>query len=823
MQSPSTETNENSSFRKILNQLIAGGLTFLVLAVIFGTFALFHIDRMVEQLELKSYDLRAQVQWGEPNKRPSSDVVILQFDDSSLNVLNDEFGVWPWPRDVHARMIHFLNKVGVRSLLYDIMFVSHRKGSEEADEELVNAFQQYSNVYLSMNFDNELAESQKLGKDLTPSDIELLKPLSINLHSELNKATQGTPLKLKREPDNTVFFDNNHMTFNHYRSIMPSLLSTGRNIGIINHGADDDGVSRSNPLFFRFKYHPFVKTQHLPLTETNGQWYDAQGNLVDSDGYLFEKSIYLPVVQTKDGLYQDQNPNFPQQVDKDGYLMDGYGHHIYKRENTTQFMYFPYLGLRAVLDLKFGKNQPNLTLTRDGHLKFKNYDIPLNTNGDFLVNWYNVNVSWEEYRKNLRELKAYSDVLLDRKRDIEAKAKNLSKNSPELKKAQQELSDNHKELQKVQDLQTMLDEALKSDYTPQPYKMVSAWEVIRTMKKEEAGLPLAPEDIALKKDLKDKVIFVGATAVAAYDIKNTSIHSTMPGVVLQANLFDNLYQNDGRYIQRVDPNINFIVTIFICLLAAGCTFKMRSALAGLLTTANVAVLYVLLTIILYQSMNLWINIAMPLVSLIITITITFMLKYILRDKDYEKTYALATTDSMTGLYNHRFFQEHMRRSIDQANRFKHKYSLLLIDIDFFKKFNDTYGHQAGDEVLRHVARKLKKTVRNVDVVARYGGEEMAIILDRANEEEALAVAQKIVRAVAEEAYPIAEGVAKHVTISCGVATYPTHGDSPSQLIEFADAGLYRAKENGRNQVGAQYDTPPPEGGDDRQAQQHNAA
>ena len=148
---------------------------------------------------------------------------------------------------------------------------------------------------------------------------------------------------------------------------------------------------------------------------------------------------------------------------------------------------------------------------------------------------------------------------------------------------------------------------------------------------------------------------------------------------------------------------------------------MRSALAGFLTTANVAVLYVLLTIILYQSMNLWINIAMPLVSLIITITITFMLKYILRDKDYEKTYALATTDSMTGLYNHRFFQEHMRRSIDQANRFKHKYSLLLIDIDFFKKFNDTYGHQAGDEVLRHVARKLKKTVRNVDIVARYGG------------------------------------------------------------------------------------------------------
>jgi len=823
MNSPSVEPNDNSHLKKILNQLVAGGLTVLVLAVIFGTFVLFHMDRMVEQLEMKSYDLRNQVQWGEPSKRPSSDVIILQFDDSSLNVLNDEFGVWPWPRDVHARMINFMNKVGVRSLLYDIMFVSNRKGSEEADQMLVDTFKKYNNVYLSMNFDNELGESKKLGKDMTPQDIELLKPLSIKLASELNKAPASTNLKLKADPDGTMFFDNNHMSFNHYRSIMPSLLAKGSNIGIINHGADDDGVSRSNPLFFRFKYHAFIKTPNLPLKPQNSQWHDSQGNLVDADGYLFEKSAHLPAIKQKDGSYLDRNPSYPQLVDAEGYIMDGYGHHVYQHEAKVTTLYFPYLGLRAVLDLKFPRNaQPSLTLTKDGHLKFKGYDIPLNTNGDFLVNWYNVNVSWEEYHRNLRDLKAYGDLLAGKLKDIENAAKKLPPGSKPLKDLQKAMKANHEETQKVQGLEQMLEEALKSDYTPQPYKMVSAWEVIRTMKKEEAGLPMAPEDIALKKLLKNKIIFVGATAVAAYDIKNTSIHSTMPGVVLQANLFDNLYQNDGKYIRRVEPSVNFAVTILICLLAAGCTFKMRSALAGLLTTANVAVLYVLLTIILFQSMNLWINIAMPLVSLIITITITFMLKYILRDKDYERTYALATTDSMTGLYNHRFFQEHMRRSIDQANRFKHKFSLLLIDIDFFKKFNDTYGHQAGDEVLRQVAQKLKKNVRNVDVVARYGGEEMAIILDRANEEEALLIAQKIVKAVAEEAYPIAEGVAKHVTISCGVSTYPTHGDSPSQMIEFSDAGLYRAKENGRNQVGAQYDSPSPDGDEHHGKDSHAA-
>lgn len=808
MEAHSPEENEKSKLHYILNLLAKGGLTFLVVTVIVGTFMLAGIDRMVDQLEMKTYDLRAQIQWGDNTKRPSPDVMILQFDDSSLNVLNDEFGVWPWPRDVHARMIHFLNRAGVRSLLYDIMFVAHRKGGEEADASLVNAFRKYDNVYLSMNFDNELVQSQKLGKDLTPQDIEMLKPLSVNLKSELDKAPKTTTLNLqKNKKDGAVFFENDHMTFNHYRSIMSSLLATGRNIGIINHGADNDGVSRSNPLFFRFRYQPFIKTTDLPLTEINGKWFDTKGKRTDRDGYVIEKSQHLPTIKKKDGSYIDQNPSYPQPVDADGYLMDGYDHYVYQRQPRYEYRYFPYLGMRAVLDLKFPRKTPPITLSKEGHVQFKGYDIPLTDQGDFLVNWYNVNVKREEYAKNLRDLNTYQGLLKDKAAEQQAQLKTLSSDSAGVKKLHSEIAQTHEELQKVEGLIQMLDAALRAKYVPQPYKMVSAWEVIRTMKKEEAGIPLNQEDEALKKLLKNKIIFVGATAVGAYDIKNTSIHSTMPGVVLQANLFDNLYQNKGRYVQRVEPYINFLATLLICLLAAGCSFKMRSPLAGLLTTANISVLYILFAIVMYQSQQLWINIAMPMVCLVVTITITFMLKYFFRNQDYEKTYALATTDSMTGLYNHRFFQEHMRRSIDQANRFKHKFSLLLIDIDFFKKFNDTYGHQAGDEVLRQVAKKLKKTVRNVDVVARYGGEEMAIILDRANEEEAMAVALKVVKAIAEEAYPIAEGVAKHVTISCGVSTFPTHGETPSQLIEFSDAGLYRAKENGRNQVGAQYNSP----------------
>ena len=798
------DLGEHPKFKKVLTQIAAGSLALLVIAVILGILALFNMDRMLEQLELKTYDLRAQIQWGQNNQKPSRDIVILQFDDPTLKVLSDEYGEWPWPRSVHADMIEFLNRAGVKDMIYDIMFTAHHKGNEAADARLVEAFHHYNNVYLSMNFDNELAESQKLGKDLTPSDIELLKPLAISMKSEL-QPEHNQFLKLKADPSGGVFFDNDHITFNHFRSILPGLLDKKRNIAIINHGADMDGVSRANPLFFRLQYQAFFKTPYFPLKKVWEHWFDSHNQRTDEDGYLLAHSSYLPAVKQKDGRYLDRDPLYPHWVDQDGYAVDDFGHYLYQRDTKLSTLYFPYLGMKVLLDLKFGKNMPQFQLTKNGHLQFPGYDIPLRSNGDFLLQWYNTNVQREEYQKNQRALSQAKVTLVDTVAKLETDLKQTTDHE-QVMRLQNEIKAKQIELQQAQNLLALFDQALQEEYVPQPYQVVSAWQVIRAMNKEKSGTPLDGDDLKLKAFLKNKIVFIGATAIAAYDIKNTSINPTLPGVFIQANLFDNLYQNK-RYIHPLSPNINLIVTILICLLAAGCIFKMRSALAGLLTIANIAVIYTLCGILLYQHEQIWVNIATPVTALVLTTTVTFMVKYIMRDKDYEKTYALATTDSMTGLYNHRFFQEHMRRSIEQAIRFKHQFSLILIDIDFFKKFNDSYGHQAGDEVLRQVARKLKKSVRTVDVVARYGGEEMAIILDRASAEEALSVAQKVVQAIAEEAYPIAEGVSKHVTISCGVATYPLHGEEPSHLIEFADAGLYRAKENGRNQVGAQYDSP----------------
>lgn len=800
------------SFKITLSQVLAVAVSGLVLGLILMCLSLLNANHVVEQLEMKSYDLRAQIQFGGPGNRPSPDVVVLQFDDASLNTLSSDFGVWPWPRDVHANMIKFLNSIGAKALLYDIMFVSTRKGSEDADLQLVDAFRNSKNVYLSMNLGNDLLQSQKLGKDLTPPDIEALMPLTIDVTSDLDKAPSDTPLQLEKDSDGLWFFRNNHMTFDNYRSIMPSLLGHNRHIGIINHGTDDDGVSRGNPLFFRFKYYPFIKSKALPLRNVGDYWLDARNHRVDEKGYLFEKSQYLPVVPQKNGTFLDKNPRQPQLTDAEGYLMDDYGHPIYQREKKRNVLYLPYLGLRAALELKYPNERIKLHLTKDGHLKTHGYDIPLKHNGDFLVNWYNVNLSREAFSEAEIDLSNKIQLLNEQQHKLEELISKPGHHDNQVAQARETMKVNLNLLDRYQNNLQLVRQFLKADYVPQPYKLIPAWQVIRLMNKQDKGLPFNEEDQDLIQNLKNKIIFIGATAVATYDIKNTSLYSTMPGVILQANLFDNLMQNTGRYIHRVSPTINLIGTLILCLLAAGCTLRMRSALAGLLTSANIAIIYALFTVIAFHSFSLWVDIAMPLVCLVVTTTVTFMLKYFLSNKDYEKTYALATTDSMTGLYNHRFFQDHMRHSIEQSNRFKHKFSLLLIDIDFFKKFNDTYGHQAGDEVLRHVAKKLRKNVRTVDIVARYGGEEMAIILDRANEEEALIVANKIVKAIADEAYPIAEGVFKHVTISCGVSTYPTHGETPSQLIEFSDQGLYRAKENGRNQVGAQYDALPPDDG-----------
>ncbi|PKK88031.1 MAG: hypothetical protein CVV64_20560 [Candidatus Wallbacteria bacterium HGW-Wallbacteria-1] len=163
-----------------------------------------------------------------------------------------------------------------------------------------------------------------------------------------------------------------------------------------------------------------------------------------------------------------------------------------------------------------------------------------------------------------------------------------------------------------------------------------------------------------------------------------------------------------------------------------------------------------------------------------------------------RLYELAITDGLTGLYVHRYFQGALEREIKRARRYKTETSLLLFDIDHFKNFNDTYGHQMGDVVLSQVAGIICGTIRdNLDIASRYGGEEFTIILPETGTESALLVAERLRVAIASHEFT--NGVTTvHVTISIGISTFPVHSEDRMTLIARADEALYECKEGGRN-------------------------
>lgn len=163
---------------------------------------------------------------------------------------------------------------------------------------------------------------------------------------------------------------------------------------------------------------------------------------------------------------------------------------------------------------------------------------------------------------------------------------------------------------------------------------------------------------------------------------------------------------------------------------------------------------------------------------------------------------LSITDGLTKLHNHRHFQDELARAFEESSRYQRPLSLAMIDIDFFKKINDTHGHAVGDEVLKCVADRYRESVRSTDLVARYGGEEFAVMMPETELPDACVFAEKIRNLIESSDMETQAGIVK-ATISIGVATVPhsrIHG--ARDLIVAADKALYRAKRNGRNQVQA---------------------
>ncbi len=165
----------------------------------------------------------------------------------------------------------------------------------------------------------------------------------------------------------------------------------------------------------------------------------------------------------------------------------------------------------------------------------------------------------------------------------------------------------------------------------------------------------------------------------------------------------------------------------------------------------------------------------------------------------EEALLLSYTDDLTGIYNHRFFIQQLTLEVERQKRYASPLSLLMIDIDYFKHYNDTNGHLAGDQVLKAIAVLIQRGVRQTDIVARYGGEEFSAILINAGRGKAFEIAERVRRNVADTRIPN-EGAQpnKNLTVSIGVATFSSSISTLTDLIREADHALYRAKKAGRN-------------------------
>lgn len=320
------------------------------------------------------------------------------------------------------------------------------------------------------------------------------------------------------------------------------------------------------------------------------------------------------------------------------------------------------------------------------------------------------------------------------------------------------------------------------------------------------------EQIKEQYDFSNKIIFIGTTATSMADVKSTPITGvgeTYPGVEIYATFMNNFI--DNNFIKKATPTTNTLITILLVLFVGTIVLRTNSTPIAITTAVVTAFGYSLLTYFIMMFANVWLNIVVPVLAIIAVFVIAYIVKYIIKSRDFEHQYKLATTDGLTELYNHRYFQDQMRMQIANAQRYNTQFSMIIIDIDHFKSFNDTYGHQAGDAVLKQVAQTLKTNSRATDIVCRYGGEEMSIILTNTDKEEAIKKAERVCKAVAERIFKLSATQTVHVTISVGVSTYPENGETPQQIIEYADQGLYYAKEHGRNQVGlAEFNENPPQ-------------
>jgi len=295
---------------------------------------------------------------------------------------------------------------------------------------------------------------------------------------------------------------------------------------------------------------------------------------------------------------------------------------------------------------------------------------------------------------------------------------------------------------------------------------------------------------------KDKVVLIGATSEIFHDAYDTPL-GTMPGTAIIAN--SALMFLEGEFICEAPAWFKWLIIFLLCVFTVLIYYRI-SIIKGFLFMFSVVAILASTAFILFLH-NYYLNpFKLILICILGYISVNFY-KYasvVIENMSLRK---LSTLDELTGLFVFRYFKIVLSHEFEKCLRYKMPLSLLMIDIDNFKKINDTYGHQKGNIVLNKIGKIVLNSVRRSDFPARYGGEELSILLPHSNIEGAKKCAETIRSAIEKEEYFMTDSGPLKVTVSIGLSSFPVMNiTSADDMIKFADAALYEAKRQGKNRV-----------------------
>ena len=324
------------------------------------------------------------------------------------------------------------------------------------------------------------------------------------------------------------------------------------------------------------------------------------------------------------------------------------------------------------------------------------------------------------------------------------------------------------------------------------FKHFSYIDVIRSFGLIQKGL----EPRIDFNEFRGKVCVIGLTAAGLTDIKPVPIENAYPAVGINSMVINGVITDD--FIHVMPKRYNMLIILLVSIVVTLYLSNLR--LIGGMTMAAIGIIcYAFLSILLFNLFNIVVAVFYPILAIAMSYSLASLYAQILQSIERARLFRQATRDGLTNLYNIRHFNLLFEAEFRNVSMYKtRRLAIIMADIDNFKSVNDTYGHQAGDTILREFARIIQSKCRQTDVVARYGGEEFVVMLSGAGVKQALDIAEEIRAGVQNKKFKFKNDT-YGTTVSMGVAEFSNEHDR-EQLIEKADKALYRAKEEGKNRA-----------------------